>query len=262
MDCQTAAVILCAGMGSRLGLSEEQNKCAVSIRGTSPVQYGAASLLAAGAEHVIVVTGHARASIEQALLDEPWDGRLHLVHNPWYQRHGCNYSLACGMEAAAKLGARRVVIAEGDSLLHRASIRQLCSESSAAASLVRGIRYADSKKSVVAIGRGQRIFRYEYDPSHEGRLDGCQDGETLIGESMQLWSFSGAPLEALKRALMAYKHAADGSMEPMLHSGVYSINQFREGIVPVFSDRPEDWINLNTQQELRKAGVTEWVRKL
>lgn len=260
MDYQTAAIILCAGLGSRLGLAEGQNKCAVSIQDTSSVRYGVLSLLEAGADFVIAVTGYASDSIENALSDYMDQTDIHLVYNPWYGKHGCNYSLACGMAAAAEMGARRVVIAEGDSLLHRASVQELFLKKASAASLLREKLYVDRRRSVVAVGRKNKILRYEYDSLHSGDIYVGKD-EDILGESMQLWSFSGNPLEALKEELRVYKSMADQGREPMLHSGVYSINQIKAEIEPVYSPKPDDWINLNTQQDLRKAELTEWIRK-
>ena len=153
-----------------------------------------------------------------------------------------------------------MVIAEGDSLLHRASVQQLFLHKAQAASLVREKAYVDDKRSVIAIGHKHKILRYEYDTLHNGEIHIGQN-EEILGESMQLWSFSGKPLEMLKEELGAYKDMADQAEEPMLHSGVYSINQIKTELEPVFSRRPEEWINLNTQQDLRKAGLTEWIRK-
>lgn len=261
MDYQTTAIVLCAGLGSRIGLPEGQNKCAAAVRETSPVQYGVSSLLEAGVDQVIVVTGYASDSVRMALSDYEGDKRIRLIHNPCYSKHGCNYSLACGMEAVAAEKAGRVIIAEGDSLLHRESIQQLVSQKADAASLVREKAYVDRKRSVIAVGCKGKILRYEYDPSHTGQVSICKGGEDILGESMQLWSFSGRPLEVLKKLMMDYKSRADKGNEPMLHSGIYSINQIEMEIEPVLSRRPEDWINLNTQDDLRKAGMAEWIGK-
>ncbi|MFR8069333.1 MAG: DUF6564 domain-containing protein [Clostridium sp.] len=260
MDHQTAAIILCAGLGSRLGLAEKQNKCAVPIRDTSAVQYGVSALLDTGADEVIAVTGYASESVRTALSEFIKSGRVQLVHNSCYDKHGCNYSLACAMEAAAAKKAGRVIIAEGDSLLYRGSVRQLFCADGPAASLVREKSYADPKRSVIAVGCKNKIVRYEYDALHHGdiRIDGSEE---ILGESMQLWSFSGSILEKLKDELYTYKTAADKSPKPMLHSGVYSINRINPQLEPVFSKWPDQWINLNTQEDLRKAGSAEWIRK-
>ena len=260
MDCQTAAIILCAGIGRRIGLAEGKNKCAAAVQNTSSVQYSVSSLLEAGVDVVIVVTGYGSDSVKGALSGSVDKGAIHLVHNPWYDRHGCNYSLACGMEEASRMEVGRVVIAEGDSLLHRKSVQKLCQQNAIAASLVREKSYIDKKRSVVAVGCKNKILRYEYDPLHQGYIYIGKD-EEVLGESMQLWSFSGKPLEALKEELRAYKNMADQSREPMLHSGVYSINKIKVEIEPVCSPKPEDWINLNTQQDLRKAGLAKLIRE-
>ena len=262
MDHQTAAIILCAGLGSRFGQTREQNKCAVGVQDTSPVAYGVSALLGAGADVVIVVTGYAPDSVKEALSDYRGDSRVVLAHNPWYDKHGCNYSLSCGMEAVDNVAeADRVVIAEGDSLLHRESFLQLCQQKAEAASLVREKSYVDEKRSVVAVGHDQKILRYEYDVSHKGEIHICKEKEEILGESMQLWSFSKGALAVLREELKSYKRMAEEGQEAMLHSGVYSINRIGAEIEPVYSRRPEDWINLNTQQDLRKAGLTEWIRK-
>ncbi len=260
MDYQTAAIILCAGLGSRLGLAEKQNKCAVPIRETSAVQYGVSALLDAGADEVVAVTGYASESVRTALSEFIKSGRVHLVYNSCYDKHGCNYSLACGMESAVTKNASRVIIAEGDSLLYRESIQQLFCVNGPAASLVREKSYVDSKRSVIAVGCKKKIVRYEYDTLHHGDIQ-IDSNEEILGESMQLWSFSGSILEKLKKELCTYKIAADKSSEPMLHSGVYSINRINPELEPVFSKWPDQWINLNTQEDLRKAGLAEWIRK-
>ena len=111
------------------------------------------------------------------------------------------------------------------------------------------------------MGEKGKILRYEYDATHRGSLPVCSDRESVIGESMQLWSFSGQPLKQLIKQLREYKGEADRSEIPFVHSGVYSINRLKIQIEPVVSEHPDDWINLNTQQDLRKAGNVKWLIK-
>lgn len=261
MDAQTAAIILCAGVGSRLGLSPTENKCAVRISGTCPVRHSAAALLRAGVDQIIVVLGHASVSIKEALADYERSGVVHFVSNPHYSRHGCNYSLSCAMSSSYLERMERVIVAEGDSLLSEDSIRQLAGADAPAASLLRDMSYIDYSKSVVAIGRGGKILRYGYDGAHIGIQPTLEEYEQIMGESMQLWAFSGAPLQKLRELLRAYKEKADGSEAPFLHSGVYSINMLGTEIEPVYSDWPEKWINLNTRNDLRKAEMLPWLIK-
>lgn len=261
MDSKTAAVILCAGMGSRLGLPEGQNKCAVSIAGITPIQYTASALLDAGVDSITVVVGYAPESVKKALSGYSKADRIRFVENIYYDRYGCNYSLACAMADGHTEKADRVIIAEGDSLLSRNSVKQIVCREEEAASLVRDKSYVDPARSVIAAGRAGKISRYEYDTSHRGMMPKLAEGECVIGESMQLWLFAGKALGKLRALLREYREEAEQCGKRMLHSGVYSINMLGKKIEPVFSDEPEKWINLNTEDDLRKAGNTSWIIK-
>ncbi len=261
MDHKTAAIILCAGQGSRLGLPGGQNKCAVPLAGTTPVEYTVSSLLDMGVAQVTIVVGYGAESVRDALSDYDGSGKVFFVENESYLRHGCNYSLACGLMDESVSGMERVLIAEGDSLLDRRAIGQMIHTDSGAAVLVRPKRYVDPTRSVITVGRDNVILRYVYDTTHRGVFPKLEQDETVVGESMQLWLFAGNALRRLRSLLEEYRLEADKSDTPMLHSGVYSINMLGEKTKPVFAEEPERWINLNTQEDLRKAGKASWLIK-
>lgn len=261
MDIKTTAIILCAGVGSRMGVPAGTNKCALPIQGTSAIRHTASALLEAGAGEVAVVTGYAGESVLAALEGMAYRDKIIVVNNPSYAWHGCNYSLACAMESDCVIHAGKVVIAEGDSLLHRESIQKLVRTETEAASLIRDASYVDYSKSVMAVGSWGKISRFEYDTAHRGQAPALGEGEAVIGESMQLWSFAGAALKRLKSLLSEYREMADKSTTAFTHSGVYSINQLSIELEPVVSDHQAQWINLNTQSDLRKAGEIKWIIK-
>lgn len=261
MDTKTTAIILCAGVGSRMGVPAGINKCALPIQGTSAIGHTASALFEAGVDQAAVVTGYAGESVLAALNGLACRDKITVVNNPVYAWHGCNYSLSCAMESDCVINAGKVVIAEGDSLLHRESIKKLVDTKADAASLIRDPSYVDYSRSVMAVGRYGKISRFEYDTAHCGRAPVLEEGETVIGESMQLWSFAGAPLERLKKLLSEYRKMADKSTAAFTHSGVYSINQLSAELEPVASDYQDQWINLNTQSDLRKAGEIKWIIK-
>lgn len=261
MDQKIAAVVLCAGMGSRLGLPDGVNKCANRIGGLSPIEYTVSELVAAGIPKVAVVVGYAASSVREALKAFAGRGVVEFVENPFYDRHGCNYSLSCAIKAPCVRACQRLIIAEGDSLLHRASILQIAGVEADAASLVRAPEYVDPTRSVVAMGTEGQINRYAYDTTHKGRLPLAESGEEIIGESMQMWTFAGDTLRRLKEALEEYALSAQKAETPMLHSGVYSINQLGAKIKPVFSEQPDQWINLNTQEDLKRAENAKWLTR-
>ena len=253
-----SAVILCAGVGSRIGLMNDINKCAADINGTSAVRHGVKALFDAGAAQTVVVTGHAENSVKNALCDFKYFADIRFVRNSMYDFHGCNYSVACGVLSTVEKSGR-IIIAEGDSLIHPESIRKLtdCNEESAV--LVRSPEYINPKRSVTAIGIGGKITRYAYDQNHTGQLPELSADETIIGESMQLWSFSGAALRELSALLAEFKKTADKSKTAKTESGVYSINMMKTPAAAIMSNLPDSWLNINTGEDLEKAKGLTWI---
>ena len=259
MGFASTAIILCAGSGSRMGSSENINKCAIPFGGTTSVRHVARALLEAGAKHIAAVVGYAKDSVCSALAGI--GASVGYVPNEDYDFHGCNYSVACGVLHESVLHSERVLIAEGDSLLHMDNVREIVTFRGDAAALVRQGEYVDYSKSVMAIGyhTNAGITRFAYNTDHSNAPPEMAEGEAIIGESMQLWSFSGSPLQELRSLLREYKHMADLSSTPMMESGVYSINMLTSPITPVRARKPDGWINMNTPEDLRKAGSAEWL---
>lgn len=247
-----AAVILCAGLGSRMGLPENINKCAIALNGTSAVRHTVSILLELGYKEILIVVGHAEAHIRDAVADMPQSASLKFILNDKYNFHGCNYSTACGVLAVSKKTSK-VLIIEGDSLHHPESIQKIADTKESAASLIRSGDFIDPYRSVIAIGNNNKISRYFYDREHVGTLPSLHENENIIGECMLLQSFSGSALEELRMLFQSYKNIADKSKEPMSESGSYSIDMIKASIIPIMSKHPKCWINLNTQDDLKKA---------
>ncbi|MBI1205502.1 MAG: NTP transferase domain-containing protein [Rhodopseudomonas sp.] len=90
-DQRVAAVVLAAGRSTRMGAV---NKMLAEIGGKPLVRIAAEQALASQAKPVIVVTGHEREKVEQALAGLP----LSFVHNPDYVE-GLGTSLKTGIAA-------------------------------------------------------------------------------------------------------------------------------------------------------------------
>ena len=88
---KVAAVVLAAGRSTRMGAV---NKMLAEINGKPLVRIAAEQALASHAKPVIVVTGHERERVEQALAGLP----LSFVHNPDYAE-GLGTSLKAGIGA-------------------------------------------------------------------------------------------------------------------------------------------------------------------
>jgi choline kinase len=262
MDTKTTAIILCAGVGSRMGLRQKDiNKCALPIGKTTPIRHMTTALLQSGVDRIVIITGFAAESVMSALSKSAQPERISFINNQFYDYHGCNYSLSCSTDSEYMMNAQRLIIAEGDSLLHESSIAKLVNSKASRASLLRDSSFIDYTRSVIAIGKRKKITRFEYDTNHTGLPPVLSDNENLIGESMQLWSFTSDASAGLKKLLQEYKNLAEKSKTPLTHSGVYSINKLGVSILPVFADKPDEWINLNTEQDLKKAKEVLWLIK-
>lgn len=100
-DQRVAAVVLAAGMSSRMGggaAGSPVNKLLVELEGKALVAHAVDALLCTAARPVIVVTGHDADSVRQALAGRD----VEFVHNPDYAQ-GLSTSLRAGL---AHLGRR------------------------------------------------------------------------------------------------------------------------------------------------------------
>lgn len=88
------AVILAAGMGTRLGeTGRNMPKGFLQLGGRPIVEESVLRLAEAGIDRIVIVTGHLRDRYE-ALADE-YSELVRTVHNPRFAESGSLYSLAC-----------------------------------------------------------------------------------------------------------------------------------------------------------------------
>jgi len=91
------AVILAAGMGTRLGAEGRSQPKGFLRIGTEPIiEESLARLRRAGIERVLIVTGHCREWYDK--LARASRGFVSTVHNPRYRDSGSMYSLYCAKD--------------------------------------------------------------------------------------------------------------------------------------------------------------------
>jgi len=91
------AVILAAGMGSRLSSALDDRPKGLMVLGEEPiVAESVAKLTRAGIERVVVVTGHMSEAYEAFAAERA--GVVVTVHNELYRESGSMYSLYCARE--------------------------------------------------------------------------------------------------------------------------------------------------------------------
>lgn len=88
------AVLLAAGMGSRLGdLTKEQPKCMTRIKGMTILERAMQTLLTVGVRQFVIVTGHKNEVLGNYLRGLHPDLDITFVHNPDYATTNNIYSL-------------------------------------------------------------------------------------------------------------------------------------------------------------------------
>ena len=88
------AIVLAAGMSTRF----PGNKLLYKWWGKPVIKYTVENILSSKTDHVIVVTGHMKAEVKNALND--LDHRLEIIYNPEYVK---------GMSSSVRIGARHVL---------------------------------------------------------------------------------------------------------------------------------------------------------
>lgn len=112
----TQAVILAAGVGSRLRpLTDRRPKAALPLGGQPLVAHALESLAACGVSSAVVVAGYAREALLEALPRVP-GLRVTVVDNPEYARTNTLASLVC---AAPALDDGDVFLLDGDVMFER-----------------------------------------------------------------------------------------------------------------------------------------------
>ncbi len=259
-----AALIYVAGVGSRMkGVTADTNKCIVDLGGSTSIEHTILSFSAAGVQDFIIVVGYCGEKVKRHILQNAGPAvRCTFVQNDKYDYHGCEYSIACAAEKLMDYDT--VFITEGDLLLHPQYIEKIVDRTAGSAVLLRGASQIVKSKSVVAVGDDlSYVNGFVYDPSHQDVMRLVPGGKKVIGESLQLWRFSGEDKKELAERLELYKRKADSSARACTGSGLVTINQVIEGkqvMVPVFVEG-SDWLNINTADDVEIAKQLPWLRR-
>jgi choline kinase len=187
----TQAVILAAGLGSRLRpLTDVRPKAALALGGQPLVAHALESLAACGVTSAVVVAGHAREALLEALPHVPGLG-VTVVDNPEYATTNTLASLVC---AAPALDDGDFFLLDGDVMFERQVLSRLLGPGTRLA-VDRGtpldvdaVKVALVGDRVVAIGKA------------------LPDGVLGAAESIGLAKIAGAlapPLFAMGHALLA-----------------------------------------------------------
>ena len=183
------AVILAAGMGTRLGETGKlMPKGFLQLGGRPIVEESIMRLAAAGIERVVIVTGY-MSDRYQALADS-YRGFVHTVHNPVFARSGSLYSLAC---ARADL-TEDFLLLESDLIYEQRALETL-QKNGRGGILISGPTGAGDEVWVAANG-GLLCDMSK----HRSQLDGQVAGD-LVGISRVSMNFFSALMKSSQRRL-------------------------------------------------------------
>ena len=120
-DAETAAaILLCAGKGTRMGLTDRSKVC-YDCAGVPVVKRILANMRAGGVSRFVIVVGHLAESVMSALDGEP--GVLYAYQK---EQKGTGHATACGLRALEDIGySGPVIVSMGDKIVNPETVRRI-----------------------------------------------------------------------------------------------------------------------------------------
>ena len=227
------AVILAAGMGSRLGERGRARPKGFLKLGERPIiEESLERLRGAGIDHVIIVTGHCASWYDDLAAGS--GGFVTTVHNARYADSGSMYSLYCARECITE----DFLLLESDIVYERRAIDELLAYPGDNCVLLSG-RTSSGDEVFVEAPR-QRLRNMSKDASRLGSITGELVGLTRI--SMGLFGEMLELAETAFRASLKYDYETDCLVETAARYPVYC------HLVPDLA-----WAEIDDEQHLRRA---------
>ncbi len=120
-----AAVILCAGKGTRMN-DDSKNKVCFDCAGVPVIRRIIANMRRAGVTRFVLVVGHRAESVMECLADEPG-----IIYAYQKEQRGTGHAAHCGLDALARLDFKgRAIVSMGDKIVASDVIRMMVEASS------------------------------------------------------------------------------------------------------------------------------------
>lgn len=229
------AVLLCAGVGSRLRpLTDDRPKSLVTV-GPEPILLRAARLLVElGVRELVVATGYREDAVRRALADAPVP--VHCCPNDAYDRTQNSVSLALCEPAIA---GRPFFLLDGDVLFHRDVVARLAaSEADLAVAVERRDDLGEEEMKVLVEAGAVRAFGKGLEP------------RASFGESIGIARVGGRAARPLFRAL---ERAVAEGRTGLYYEDVWN-ELLRDGLRAEAIDVTDlPWIEVDTPEDLARA---------
>lgn len=235
MSGASVAVLLCAGVGSRLRpLTDDRPKSLVAV-GPEPILVRAVRLLVElGVRELVVATGYREDAVRSALAAAPVP--VHCCPNDAYDRTQNSVSLALCERAIA---GRGFYLLDGDVLFHRDIVARLAaSEADLAVAVERRDDLGDEEMKVLVEAGGIRAFGKGLEP------------RASFGESIGIARVGDRVVSSLFHAL---RRAIDGGRTGLYYEDVWN-ELLRERLHAEAVDVTDlPWIEIDTPEDLARA---------
>ena len=125
-----AAIILCAGKGTRMN-DDSKNKVCFDCAGTPTIKRIINNMKDAGVNRFVVVIGHKAESVMDCL-----DGTDGVVYAYQKEQKGTGHAAMCGLKALKTIGyAGPVIVSMGDKIISTEVVKELLSKTETAKSV-------------------------------------------------------------------------------------------------------------------------------
>ena len=115
-----AAILLCAGKGTRMGITDRSKVC-YDCAGVPVIKRILANMRAGGVSRFVIVVGHLAESVMSALDGEP--GVLYAYQK---EQKGTGHATACGLRALEDIGySGPVIVSMGDKIVKAETVRRI-----------------------------------------------------------------------------------------------------------------------------------------
>ena len=257
---KAAAIILCAGKGTRMGLSDRSKVC-YDCAGVPVIKRIVRNMREGGVGRFVIVVGHMAESVMSVLDDEPG-----VVYAFQKEQKGTGHAAQCGLRVLKDIGfSGPVIISMGDKIVAPQLVRGLLSGTLAAGGAEAGVRMAtigvqsnpgNTSKGHVIVRDGRVLGIVEAKDIRCARETGATHslcGQTFTPDEVASTPYVNAALyafdvEMLDEALKTLR--PDNAQGELYLTDV--VEYFAQhGGVSFYQAEPKDLLTYSTKAELR-----------
>lgn len=244
LTSETCAVILAAGLGSRLGANtRECPKCLVPVSGIPILERMIDTLSQAGITRIVIAVGYLGHHIRDFVEAKYPDLSIQLVENPQYASTGSVFSLDLALDTVAP--DLHTLIVEGDVVLDPALIERtfLAAKSSAHAATLLA-EYEPSLSGTFALVNGGVVSAWTHESVRANDFPLHASFKTVNITFMR----SGTPLAALREAVKrtisdrGCRAPLEYAMQDLVSQGMQIVAVETAGLRWFEVDTPEDLV--------------------